>query len=71
VEPRLKKVELDDNIDLEGADDLGNISDKEKKAFWIASGVMITGLIGLFLWVYPESSSMRAPDGEITAFSAP
>ena len=33
VEPRLKKVELDDNIDLEGADDLGNISDKEKKAF--------------------------------------
>ena len=71
VEPRLKKVELDDNIDLEGANDLGNISDKEKKAFWIASGVMITGLIGLFLWVYPESSSMRAPDGEITAFSAP
>lgn len=71
IEPRLQKVELDDDIDIQSADDLGNISDKEKKAFWAATGVMIAGLVGLFLWVLPSDSAMRAPDGEITAFAAP
>ncbi|MEP2448916.1 MAG: AbgT family transporter, partial [Balneola sp.] len=71
VEPRLKDVELDDDIDLEGADELGNISATEKRSFWIATSVMVIGLIGLFFWVYPENSSMRAPDGEITDFQAP
>lgn len=71
VEPRLKNVELDDDIDLEGADELGNISAKEKRSFWIATLVMVAGLIGLFFWAFPEDSTMRTPDGKITDFQAP
>lgn len=69
VEPRLADVKLDDDIDIES--DVDNISQKEKQAFWIATGAMLAGLIGLFLWTYPENSSMRAPNGEITDFGAP
>jgi len=69
VEPRLKNVELDE--DIEEPEDLNSISENEKKAFWIATSVMVVGLVGLFFWSFPENSSMRAPDGDITAFDAP
>ncbi|MEX2602144.1 MAG: AbgT family transporter [Balneolaceae bacterium] len=69
VEPRLKNVELNDEIDIES--DLEEISSREKLAFWIASGIGFAGLVGLFFWVLPADSAMRAPDGEITSFSAP
>ncbi|MEX1268205.1 MAG: AbgT family transporter [Balneolaceae bacterium] len=69
VEPRLSDVELDEDIDVES--DMEEITPREKKAFWISTGAMVAGLIGLFLWVFPENSAMRSPDGEITDFGAP
>ena len=70
IEPRLKKSNpVDDQIDDEPV--MEKLKPAEKKAFWISLGAMVLGLIGLFLWVYPENSSMRSPDGEITSFQAP
>ena len=70
VEPRLKKsAPIDDEIEDEPT--MGKLESVEKKAFWIAFSAMIAGLIGLYFWVAPENSSMRAPDGEITSFQAP
>lgn len=70
VEPRLKKTALiDENIEDEPTMDA--LSAEERKAFWVSTLAMIIGLIGLFFWVQPEDSAMRAPTGEIASFSAP
>lgn len=71
VEPRLSKIKVDDDIDVESSEEMGDITPKEKTAFWVATGVMILGVVGLILWVIPEDSAMRAPDGQVTAFAAP
>ncbi len=70
VEPRLKRTApVDENIEDEPTMD--SLKPIERKAFWVSTGAMILSLIGLFFWVMPENSAMRAPDGEITSFSAP
>ncbi len=70
IEPRLKKSSpVDANI--EGQPTMDKLKPLEKKAFWIATGFMLTSLLLLFLWVSPQDSSMRAPDGKVTSFSAP
>jgi aminobenzoyl-glutamate transport protein len=69
VEPRLKKVEVDQNItELPSMD---RLNPKEKRAFWIANLSVLLCLTGLYLWVAPRDSALRAEDGEITSFAAP
>ncbi|WP_371187198.1 AbgT family transporter [Thalassotalea maritima] len=69
IEPRLAGVELND--DVEEAQNLGEFTEQESKAFSIAGWSMIVGLILLALAVYPVDSPLRSPDGQITAFNAP
>ncbi|MGF1637823.1 MAG: AbgT family transporter [Cyclobacteriaceae bacterium] len=70
IEPRLNKtVRVDD--DMVDAPKMEEIGKKEKKAFWIASLVMMGGVLALFLWAYPVDSSLRDQDGEITSLTAP
>ncbi len=69
VEPRLKKVKVDDDIvDMPTMDKLGP---KEKKAFWMANLAMLVCLVGLYFWAAPAESALRSETGEITSFSAP
>lgn len=70
VEPRLKRTApVDENIEDEPK--METLEPHERKAFWISTGAMILGLVGLYLWVMPEDSAMRSPDGEVTSFAAP
>lgn len=70
VEPRLNKNAVVD-MDEKDQPKMEELNKKEKKAFLFATLTMLLSLVGLFLWVLPESSAMRSPEGEITAFSAP
>ncbi|MEX2514145.1 MAG: AbgT family transporter [Cyclobacteriaceae bacterium] len=70
VEPRLiRNVPVDK--DLVDIPKMEALQPEEKKGFKIASLVMVLGLVGLFFWAYPEDSALRAPNGEITSFTAP
>lgn len=69
VEPRLSKTALDgDEGDMP---EVHPISDRDRRAFWASTGVMGLGVLLLIVWVVPESSAMRAPDGQIASFQAP
>ncbi|SHN26028.1 p-Aminobenzoyl-glutamate transporter family [Cyclobacterium lianum] len=70
IEPRLNRTNPVDQ-DLTDVPKMDALQPAEKKGFKIASMVMLLGLIGLFLWAVPDNSSLRSPDGRITAFSAP
>lgn len=70
VEPRLNKgtqVDIDES-DLPKMEKLSKI---EKRAFTWATITMLALLVGLFLWLLPTDSALRAPDGKITSFAAP
>lgn len=69
IEPRLNKLPIDD--DAEKATDLGSFSANESKAFNRAGLAMLAGIGLLIFALIPESSALRSPDGELTAFSAP
>ncbi len=69
VEPRLLKIEVD--ADEEDLPVMEHLDKKEVRAFWIATLVMLAGLVALLVWTIPSNSPMRAPTGEITAFNAP
>jgi aminobenzoyl-glutamate transport protein len=69
VEPRLKGQKVDEEAgDVPSMDKL---TKRELKAFWIATSVMITGLVLLALALMPNDSPLRDPQGEITSFAAP
>lgn len=69
VEPRLKHVEVDgDPNEIPKFEDL---SDKQSKALRWATGTMVAGIVALIAILVPESSPMRAPNGELTSFAAP
>lgn len=68
VEPRLRNVELDKDIDKPTMEKL---TKREKRAFLYANLGMVVFLVLLFLWVLPADSAMRAPDGAISSFAAP
>ncbi|NLS14115.1 AbgT family transporter [Vibrio sp. SM6] len=69
IEPRLAKTPVDE--DAEKAPDLGSFTELESKAFRAAGWSMMAGIALLIAAVWPESSALRSPQGEITAFSAP
>lgn len=69
IEPRLKDVEVDG--DPEEIPKFDELTDKQSKALRYASLTMLAGIIGLVALLVPESSPMRAPDGQLTSFAAP
>ncbi|MEJ2764270.1 AbgT family transporter [Photobacterium sp. MCCC 1A19761] len=69
IEPRLSKTAIDE--DAEEAPDLGSFTAIESKAFNRAGWAMVLGIVALIAAVFPESSPLRSPQGEITAFAAP
>lgn len=70
VEPRLNNfMPIDD--DAEEAADMGSFTALESKAFNRAGLAMLAGIALLALFVMPESSPMRSPEGELTALAAP
>ncbi len=69
IEPRLKNTELDGN-----SEDLPVFEDArsdEKRAFFIASSVMVAGLALLAFVSAPADSAMRSADGSLTNFRSP
>lgn len=60
VEPRLEGIEVDGDEDE--MPQMETVSAKESRAFWLGFGAMILGLVGLFLWAWPEGSALRDPD---------
>ncbi len=71
TEPWLwKACPLDADIDV-GEDANTEITPKENRAFYIASGVLIAMSIGLVLALLPADSILRDKDGVIASFKAP
>lgn len=69
IEPRLKKVKVE--VENEDEVSMGDLTKKDKKAFYTATAVMILSLVGLFFWAAPADSALRDAEGEITSFAAP
>ncbi|MGU3812795.1 AbgT family transporter [Vibrio diabolicus] len=69
IEPRLSKIPVDE--DAETAPNLGSFTKLESKAFRYAGWAMVAGIALLIAALIPETSALRSPEGEITAFSAP
>ena len=69
IEPRLQGTAIDgDEADLTTMEPN---TPREIKGLWAGVAVMILGVVALVLVVIPEGSPLRAPNGEVTAFSAP
>ncbi|MGI2261095.1 AbgT family transporter [Shewanella sp. GXUN23E] len=69
IEPRLQNTQVDgDTSSLPSFDE---VAAKEKRAFQLASAVMLTGLVLLYLASSPADSPLRAANGELTDFKAP
>ncbi|GEA12562.1 AbgT family transporter [Alteromonas sp. KUL49] len=69
IEPRLKDVEVDgDPADIPKFEEL---NPKQTKALRVATIVMLLGIAALIAILVPDSSPMRAPDGQLTSFAAP
>jgi aminobenzoyl-glutamate transport protein len=69
IEPRLSKTPVDE--DMTDKPIIEVLGAQEKKAFWIATLVMLLCLVGLFFWSYPADSALRDDKGEIASFTAP
>lgn len=69
IEPRLKNVAV--AVEEDEKPTMDPLDDKEKKAFYTATVVMLLSLVGLFFWAAPASSAWRDPNGEITSLGAP
>lgn len=69
VEPRLAGTGIDG--DPAEMPQMKELVARERTAFWVATGVMALGLALLWIAAAPADSPLRAPDGEITSFSAP
>ncbi|MGL4473825.1 MAG: AbgT family transporter [Shewanella sp.] len=69
IEPRLQKTKVDG--DTSGLPSFDEVGPKEKRAFNVASMVMVLGLVLLYLASAPADSAMRAANGELTDFKAP
>ncbi|PSU32041.1 AbgT family transporter [Photobacterium lutimaris] len=69
IEPRLSQTAIDE--DAEEAPDMGSFTELESKAFSRAGWAMMAGIAVLVAALIPETSPLRNPAGEITAFNAP
>ncbi len=69
IEPRLTGTSVDG--DPAEMPEMKEIDARERVAFWAATGVMALGVALLWLASAPPTSPLRAPDGDITSFSAP
>ncbi len=75
VEPRLEGTEVDGDEDE--MPQMEEVTDKESRAFWLGFTAMILGLAGLFIWAWPEGSSLRDPEWDnpevssLFSFNAP
>ncbi|MFT7680876.1 MAG: aminobenzoyl-glutamate transport protein [Moritella dasanensis] len=69
IEPRLAATPVDE--DAEQAPNLAVLSAAESKAFSYAGWTMAAGIVALVVALYPETSPLRSPEGELTSFSAP
>ena len=70
IEPRLAQSPVD--ADADAAPKMDNLSSKEKKAFVIATTVMIIGLVIVLATVVPAGSPWREPNsGKWDNFAAP
>ena len=71
VEPRLQGTAVELDADDTSASSMGKIEPHEKKAFLIATAVVLLLLGGLFAWAYPGDSALRNEDGELTGKGSP
>ena len=69
IEPRLQSSPVDD--DAEDPPKMDSLTARERKSFFTATAVAISGLIILWLVLIPEDSPLRGPNGELTSFTAP
>mgnify|MGYP005852700407 CR=1 FL=1 len=75
VEPRLEGIEVDGDEDE--MPQMEEVTDRESRAFWFGFAAVILGLIGLFIWAWPEGSSLRDPSWDnpevssLFSFNAP
>lgn len=69
IEPRLRGTEIDG--DPEEMPTMEEPSRRDRLGFLAGTGSIVLGLVVLFTWAWPASSSLRSPEGELTAFTAP
>ncbi len=69
IEPHLSQIPIDE--DLDASSDLSYFAPKEKKAFYFALGTMVIAALVFAMGIYPENSSFRSDNGELTASNAP
>jgi aminobenzoyl-glutamate transport protein len=69
VEPRISKTEIDG--DAEDLPEMHDLADNERKGLRWALISMVLGIVIMFATALPAGSAWRAPDGDLTAFSAP
>jgi aminobenzoyl-glutamate transport protein len=69
VEPRISKTVVDG--DAEDLPEMHDLTDKERKGLRWALISMVLGIVIMFATALPAGSAWRAPDGDLTAFSAP
>ncbi len=70
IEPRVNAMEEIDG-DPDEMPKMEELSPADRKGMFAGVAAMAISAIALFLMVLPESSALRSPDGEITAFAAP
>jgi aminobenzoyl-glutamate transport protein len=69
VEPRLRGLAVDgDTADMPKLDPL---TPAERRGLAAGGAVLLLGLVLLTVWAMPATSPLRAPDGQITVFTAP
>ncbi len=69
IAPRLRGTEIDGE-ETEMVE-MHELKREERRGLWAALAAMALGVVLLVVWVWPASSPLRSPEGEITAFSAP
>lgn len=71
VEPRLAGTKVQISEEDNANTSMGEVTPRERKAFWISTSAAVLLLIGLFFWSFPETSVMRNAQGELTGTGAP
>ncbi|MCF6434786.1 AbgT family transporter [Pseudoalteromonas sp. MMG022] len=69
IEPRLKNTPVDGDTD--SLPEFHEVTDVERKGFYVASTVMLAGIALLTYAASGEDSALRGPSGALTDFSAP